>query len=171
MKNILVFFAFFLLFACDSLNKLNKSEELIACPDVFFSGEHRDYIHFENESLNLQNISYSANINNYDFIQNCSKNEHSFKIPIDILIVAKPIKVSSANLKLPIYTILLDENDDLIETQYFLIESSLTRDSDNRSFVESEIYGKLEIVTSNKIAIDNIIVGFMINEEKSEFID
>ena len=66
-KYIIIFISLFIL-SCSS----NKQQTVTySCPELFFSKNHRVYIASEENSITLDNISYRAEINNYNFIKGC----------------------------------------------------------------------------------------------------
>ena len=43
-------------------------------------------------------------------------------IPIEILIVAQPMKnIEISEINIPVYVTLLDQSDNILETQYFMV--------------------------------------------------
>ena len=71
MKKILIFLLLFLSISCSSNFVTKKSAESIDCPLVFFASENRNYLDSEEKPITLDNISFTAEINNYAFNKSC----------------------------------------------------------------------------------------------------
>ena len=65
---------------------------------------------------------------------------------------------------------LLDLNDDLLETQYFNISGIITKNEENKRFVETDLKDVLKIVTK-KYNVKQVVIGFMIDDKKRKFLD
>ena len=169
MKNLLYFFvistALIFLFGCNAKEKKQKTSIDLNCPRIFFSSEHSNYIDTEDQKINLDNLAYKANLNNFAYNHSCTKLNNLFIYPLDILIIIEPILLNQPDIILPVYVALLDKKNNLIETQFFSIEGVVDQTKDRKTFVETAIVNKLEIIT-NKDFVDSIIIGFMLDKEK-----
>ena len=87
MKNILIFLLFFLSISCSSNTTVNESGEIIACPQVFFSAKHRNYLEIDDKSLVADNLSLKAEINNFYFKQPCKEMDNLYFFPLDVLFI------------------------------------------------------------------------------------
>ena len=100
----ILFFSIFLL-SCAS----EKQQSFIdLCPEVLFSKGHRVYITTEENSLSLNNISYRAEINNYNFANGCLMLNNKITATLSILFVVNPRKTQQADVG---YTILYNLSD------------------------------------------------------------
>ena len=119
MKQIFISIIFLPLLACSNIIKNKQAFMLLNCPKVFFSTEDRIYI---SNSTVTDDVAIKAELNNYAINKECKKQENIAFIPIDILILAKPIEgLENSQLNFPVYVSLLDEKDRVLETQYFLV--------------------------------------------------
>jgi len=169
MKNFLFFLIIIFLVGCDSIIKPSQVSKNLICPGVFFSLEHKKYLFSEKNKINLDNISFKANINNFVFNEKCqSFNDIQF-YPIDILIIVEPFMLKDKNVKLPIYAALLDKKENLIDIQYFSITNKVNYDEVLHSFEETDNQSRLDIFTKSK-AVSSIIIGFMLEKEKLKLI-
>ena len=104
--NFIILFFFLFLLSCTS----EKQESFVtSCPEVFFSKDHRVYITTEESSITLHNISYKAEINNYNFTDGCTIKNNKIASTLSILFVVKPEKAQKANIIIPYYIALLDD--------------------------------------------------------------
>ena len=88
-RYFILFFSIFLL-SCAS----EKQQSFITlCPEVFFSKDHRIYIASEEDFFSLDNLSYSAEINNYNFVNECPILNNRILAKLSILFVVKPENV------------------------------------------------------------------------------
>ena len=163
MKQIFIFIILLLLLGCNSTmrNKVVSSD--FNCPSVFFAQEDKVFI---NNSISVDDIQIKAEFNNFAINKECQKKQNTALIPIDVLIVIKPMdNIENSSLFLPIYISLLDANDKILETQYFSILGSINKDSETNDFIESDIKDKLTIVTKY-LNTSQLVIGFMLNEEQ-----
>ena len=92
-------------------------------------------------------------------------------IPLDILIIAEPMNsFENSQLNFPVFISLLDNNDKILETQYFLVSGVMKKNPETNIFVESDITYKLKIVTEY-LNTSQIIVGFMLDDKKRLLLD
>jgi hypothetical protein len=80
------------------------------------------------------------------------------------------LSLNNEQVSLPMYVTLLDQNDNIIETQYFMILGSVKKNSETGEYIETDINDRLEII-SNQQGISQIVVGFMLDENKRELLN
>ena len=92
-------------------------------------------------------------------------------ISLDVLILVKPINiVEGSSLSFPVYISLLDINDEILETQYFLISGKINKNSKTNSFIETDIIDSLKIVTKS-LNTSQIVLGFMLDDKKRDLLN
>ena len=74
-------------------------------------------------------------------------------------------KIDNPDISLPFYVILLDQNEKVLETQYFMVSNSIKQNLETKDFIETDITDKLDIVTKN-LETNQIVIGFMIDDKK-----
>ena len=168
MKQIFIFILFLPLLGCNNIIKNKKASTEFNCPRVFFSSEDRIYI---DNSISLDDILIKAELNNFAIYQECQQQENIAIIPLDILIVAQPMdSLENSLLNFPVYISLLDENDKLLETQYFLVLGSMNKNSETDIFIESDITDRLVVVTKY-LDTSQLVLGFMLDDKKKDLLD
>ena len=168
MKQILIFILFLALLGCGDIIKKKQKSVDFNCPRVFFSSEDRIYI---DNSNSVDDVQIKAEFNNFAFNSNCRQLENTAIIPLDILIVSKPMNNrKESSLSFPIYISLLDDNDKIIETQYFLISGEMNKNAETNSLIDTDISDRLEIVTSS-LGISQIVIGFMLDDKKKDLLN
>ena len=168
MKQIFIFILFLPLLGCGNIIKNKQTSTEFNCPRVFFSSEDRIYI---DNSISLDDILIKAELNNFAIYQECQQQENIAIIPLNILIVAQPMdSLENSLLNFPVYISLLDENDKLLETQYFLVSGSMNKNPETDIFIESDITDRLVIVTKY-LDISQLVLGFMLDDKKKDLLD
>tara|TARA_B100000579_G_C22792122_1_gene835103 strand:+ start:1013 stop:1519 length:507 start_codon:yes stop_codon:yes gene_type:complete len=168
MKQIFLFLVFLPLLGCSSLLKNKATSKDFNCPSVFFSSEDRVYI---DNAISLDEVTIKAEFNNFAINNKCQYLKDVAVIPLNILIVAKPMSNSEKpNLSLPIYVSLLDTNNDVIETQYFSLSFSMNRDALTKKLIETDIKDRIQIVTKNN-ETTQLVIGFMLDNRKRDLLD
>ena len=71
----------------------------------------------------------------------------------------------SSDISIPLYTILLDQKNEVLETQYFMILGSIKKNFENNAFTETDITDRIKIITEN-LDTSQIVIGFMIDDKK-----
>ena len=161
MKKILLLFTLFLLFGCQNILKKTNENVSISCPQVFFSSENNVYIQGDLDSLNLEKIIYKAALNNYSFVKGCFSNNESSYYPLDLLVLVEPINPKDQNINLPIFVILYDKNNNVIDKQYFRIVDNLNYDEETSFYQITDVINKLKIYNKQNIEVDSLTVGFV----------
>ena len=163
MKKLFIFILFLPLLGCGNIIKNKQITTDFNCPRVFFSSDDKIYI---DNSISLDKIKIKAEFNNYAANNKCQQQENIAIIPIDVLIVAKPLSnLEEPYLSLPVYVSLLDENDDVLETQYFYVSGTIKKNSETNVLIESDIVDKLQIVTEY-LNTTQLVIGFMLDDQK-----
>ena len=168
MKKIFILMLFFPLLACNSIIKNKQSFKEFNCPSVFFSPKDKTYI---DKSTSIDDILFKGQLNNFAVNNLCQQKENIAIIPLDILIIAEPMNsFENSQLNFPVFISLLDNNDKILETQYFLVSGVMKKNPETNIFVESDITYKLKIVTEY-LNTSQIIVGFMLDDKKKFLLD
>ena len=168
MKKLFIFILFLPLLGCGNIIKNKQITTDFNCPRVFFSSDDRTYI---DNSISLDNIKIKAEFNNYAANNKCQQQENLAIIPIDVLIIAKPLgNLEEPFLSLPVYVSLLDENDDVLETQYFYVSGTIKKNSETNVLIESDIVDKLQIVTEY-LNTTQLVIGFMLDDQKRDLLN
>ena len=130
MKKFLFFLLFLPLLSCNTFIKgISKSIDY-NCPSVFFSANEKYFVDTLDNSSSFDDVFIKAELNNFVINKNCKQNDEFITIPLDILIILNPIQsLTSEEVSLPLYATLLDQNDNIIETQYFMILGSVNKNS------------------------------------------
>ena len=171
-KYLLLFFCLFFL----TCSKENEQTSNYYCPEVYFSKKHRIYISSEDNSINLNNISYRVEINNYNFVKGCKLKDKNLEAKLSILFIVKPDKAINTNILIPYYIALIDENKKIIDIQYYKFEGELNKDNDQLNFIETEVISKNNLIipnyfNQNKENKNKLLVGFMLNKQKLELLN
>ena len=168
MKKLFIFILFLPLLGCGNIINNKQTSLDFNCPSVFFSSEDRIYI---DNSISLDDITIKAELNNYAINEKCQQQENIAIIPIDILIIAKPMRnLEELFLSLPIYISLLNDNDEILETQYFSVSGVVNKNNETNNFVESDITDRLKIVTQ-QLEVTQLVLGFMLDNEKRNLLN
>ena len=168
MKQLFIFILFLPLLGCGNIIKSKQTSIDFNCPRVFFSSDDRIYI---DNNISLDDIKIKAEFNNFAINEKCQQQESIAVIPIDILIIAKPMRnLEELFLSLPIYISLLNDNDEILETQYFSVSGVVNKNNETNNFVESDITDRLKIVTQ-QIGVTQLVIGFMLDNEKRDLLN
>ena len=167
MKNNLFIIIIIILTGCKSNFSTFKE---ISCPDIFFSNEHKNYIAGNQQSLSIEDLSFKASINNFQYNGKCLSNDESFKSQISILFVIEPNNSKTGDFQLPYYVALADTNDNLIDIQFFKVNGKLEIDKKKKKYLETELIDLINLETQmNKSQLESdkyIVIGFMLDREK-----
>ena len=138
------------------------------CPEILFSKDHEIYISSEEQSLTLNNVSYKAEFNNYNFIDECINSSNNTKSRLSILFVVKPDKAKNTDIVLPYYIAILDDQKNILDIQYYKVVGDLKKNIDDSSYIETEIIDTQDINISSS---NNILIGFMLDKEKMKILN
>ena len=151
---------------CNTIGKNKQTSEDFSCPRVFFSSEDRVFIDTAEGGTSIDDITYKAELNNFAFIDKCLQQNEAAVIPLDILIIAQPMEaLKNGDVSIPLYAELLDQNDQVLETQYFMVSKSIEKNFETKNFMETDITDRLYIITKN-LDTNQIVIGFMLDDEK-----
>ena len=151
---------------CNTIGKNKQTSEDFSCPRVFFSSEDRIFIDTAEGGTSIDDITYKAELNNFAFIDKCLQQNEAAVIPLDILIIAQPMDaLKNGDVSIPLYAELLDQNDQVLETQYFMVSKSIEKNFETKNFMETDITDRLYIITKN-LETNQIVIGFMLDDEK-----
>ena len=168
MKQLFIFILFLPLLGCGNIIKNKQTSTDFNCPRVFFSSDDRVYI---DNSISFDDITIKAEFNNYAINKKCQQQDNLAVIPLDILIVANPISnLEESFISLPVYIALLDNNDEILETQYFSVSSLLNKNTETNIFIESDVTDRLQIVTQ-QLETTQLVLGFMLDNEKKDLLN
>ena len=168
MKQLFILILFLPLLGCGNIIKDKQTSIDLNCPRVFFSSEDRIYI---DNSISFDDIAIKAEFNNYAINKKCQQQENIAVIPLDILIVAKPMNnLEESFITLPVYISLLDDNDEILETQYFSVSGIMNKNTETNIFMESDITDLLRIVTQ-QLETTQLVLGFMLDKEKRNLLN
>ena len=161
MKKFLLFFIFILLFGCDTISKKDNEIALIDCPAVFFSTENNFYSQDHQQNINIDNYSYNASLNNYAFLDGCFADLQKNNYFIDILLLVESINLNDQTINLPIFVLLYDMDDQIIDKQYFRIQKDLNFNKMESDFQILEITDKLRISIDKEKILNSLEIGFI----------
>ena len=168
MKQLFIFILFLPLLGCGNIIKNKQTSTDFNCPRVFFSSDDRVYI---DNSISFDDITIKAEFNNYAINKKCQQQDNLAVIPLDILIVAKPMtNLEESFISLPVYVSLLDDNDEVLETQYFSVSGLINKNAETNIFIESDITDRLQIV-AEQLETTQLILGFMLDNEKRDLLN
>ena len=161
MKKILLFFIIILISACQSTIEKTDEKSVISCPSLFFSSENNVYTQGKIDNLDLQEIDYIASLNNYEFTSNCHLDSYYNNYPISLLILIEPINPKDSEVNLPIFVILYDKENRVIDKQYFRVLDEIEYKVETSKFQEAEIISQLNISVRVDQEVDSLTVGFV----------
>ena len=168
MKQLFILTLFLPLLGCGNIIKNKQTSINFNCPRVFFSSDDRIYV---DNSISLDDITIKAEFNNYATNKKCQLQENLAVIPLDILIVAKPMNnLEESFITLPVYISLLDDNDEILEIQYFSVSGIINKNTETNIFMESDITDRLQIVTQ-QLETTQLVIGFMLDNEKRNLLN
>ena len=91
---------------------------------------------------------------------------NSYLFPLDILFIVNPIKTQLEVVDLPVYVALLDNNNKLIEMQYFAVKGKLEYNKKLENYTETELTKSLSILSKKNNDVYILVIGFMLDKEK-----
>ena len=161
MKKFLLFFTIFLLSGCQSIHKNDKVITKINCPSIFFSSENNSYAQGELDGLNLENVDYKAVFNNFRFLNDCFSDSTKNFYTMDVLIVVEPINPKSQIINLPIFALLYNNKNQVIDRQYFRILDNFNYIEDTSEYQVTDVVGNLNIELEKNENVNFITIGFV----------
>ena len=98
---------------------------------------------------------------NYGFINNCYKDADNNNYLLELLIVVEPINPKDTNINLPIFVIMYDKQDKIIDKQYFRIQDNLRYSEVLSDYEITDVNGKLTILLEKDVDLNSITIGFI----------
>jgi hypothetical protein len=80
------------------------------------------------------------------------------------------INLEESFISLPVYISLLDDNDEILETQYFSVSGLINKNTETNIFIESDVKDLLQIVTQ-QLETTQLVLGFMLDNEKRDLLN
>jgi len=168
MKKLMIFIIFLLILGCSNVIKNKQTSIDFNCPRPFFSSEDRIFIDNNNS---LEDVLLKAEINNFEINEACQQKDKIFIIPLDLLIIANPMDdLQNPEINIPVYVSLLDKNDNILETQYFMVSGILNKHSETNKYIETDIVERLKVI-SQYLETYQLIVGFMLDDKKRKLLN
>ena len=147
----------------------------ISCPDVFFAAGHTKYIDSNIQPISIDNLSYSANINNYAFNSDCLIIEDMIQAELSLLLIVNPDQAEVSEVVLPFYVAILNERNEVIDMQYYQIEGNLKSDRETKKYIETEltktIIVQMPSLDDHINSRNTLVVGFMVDKKKLEVLN
>tara|TARA_Y100000739_G_C20470383_1_gene401031 strand:+ start:189 stop:704 length:516 start_codon:yes stop_codon:yes gene_type:complete len=166
MKKLLIFFLLLPFFGCNNINKNKQTSDNLNCPRIFFSSEDKIFIETIGNSNSFDDISLKAELNNFAIVEKCYQKDDIAIIPLDILIITQPMdKLKNTDVSMPLYAMLLDQKNQVLESQYFMVSGLIKTNFENNTFIETDITNRLKIITEN-LETAQIVIGFMLDDNK-----
>ena len=166
MKKLLIFFLLLSLFGCNNIIKNKQKSDNLSCPRIFFSSEDKIFIETIGNSNSFDDISLKAELNNFAIVEKCYQKDDIAIIPLDILIITQPMdKLKNTDVSMPLYAMLLDQKNQVLESQYFMVSGLIKTNFENNTFIETDITNRLKIITEN-LETAQVVIGFMLNDKK-----
>jgi len=166
MKKLLIFLLLLTLFGCNNIIKNKQTSDNFNCPRIFFSSEDRVLIDTVGNSSSIDDVSLKVELNNFAIVEKCHQKDDIAIIPLDILIISQPMdKLEDSDVSMPLYVILLDQKNEVLETQYFMVLGSIKKNFENNAFIQTDITERIRIITEN-LETTQVVIGFMIDNKK-----
>ena len=113
--------------------------------------------------MTFNNLSYRAEINNYNFVKKYLVLNNKITTTLSILFVVKPEKTKKSDIILPYYVAFLDDQKNIVNIQYYKAVGIFKKDFSESSYIETEIISNQVINTHH---LNKILIGFMLDQEK-----
>ena len=171
MKKIYIFLIIAILISCAHESEKQVKSNQISCPFILFSKDHNTYMGTSSSKISLENISYTATINNANFSKGCNIQKSFFNSDLTILFVVNSINKKQEKIYLPFYIAVIDQNENLINIDYYSTEGTFKKDIENNSILETEIIATKNIRFDYSDEISKIIVGFILDKERLKILN
>ena len=166
MKNIYLFILTLFFFGCQSSLIFSKKNLSIPCPSILFSSEHSNYIDSLSDNLSIENIDYSAEINNAIFTKKCILKDNIFLSELSILFILRSHTDNIDYVEMPFYVAILNQDKELKEILYFMAFGNFKKDLNSNQLIETEVTKNI-ILNNKNINKDSIIVvGYMLDKKR-----
>ena len=146
---------------CSSIQRKTAETAIIDCPIVYFSSENNVYIEGSNTEIDIEKVNYKASLNNYGFVGDCISNVDSYIFNIELLILTEPINPLDDKISLPIFALIYDLQDNLIDRRFFRIEDSLNYSDSISNYQITEVNNTLNITSGLEREVGSITIGFI----------
>jgi len=161
VKKFLLFFTLIFNFGCDFIRNQDNEIAKIDCPTIYFSLENNVFTEGNINSLDLDEIEYKAVLNNYAQPDFCFSENSINNYLLDLLILVEPISPKESIVELPLFAILYDNNEKVIDKQYFKIIDNLVYIESSSTYVTTELIRKIKLKTLLDKSANSIIIGFV----------
>ena len=161
MNKVLLFFILIFTSSCSIISDNQKKTEIIQCPRVFFSLENNTYVSGSTDNLDLDEIGYKASFDNYGFVKECILDSDSNIYNLEVLILIDPINPKNEEINLPIFALMYDLDEQLIDKQYFRFIDRLDYNSDKLKYDIMELNIILDLEVNSNKKVKSITVGFV----------
>ena len=163
MKKLLILFITFYIIGCSNIQNKTEVEVVIDCPRVFFSSENNIFIDGNKEELDidLDKINYKASLNNYGFVDDCISSTDFKILNLELLILVEPINPNETIINMPVFALLYNSQNEIIDRQYFKVKSSLNYDRDISKYEFTEVNTNINILVDSERDVDSITIGFV----------
>ena len=74
-------------------------------------------------------------------------------------------KLENIDVSMPLYAMLLDQKNQVLESQYFMVSGLINTNLEKNTFIETDITNRLKIITENTQTAE-IVIGFMLDDKK-----
>ena len=161
MNKVLLFFILIFTSSCSIISDNQKRTEIIQCPEVFFSLENNTYVSGSTDNLDFDEIGYKASFDNYGFVKECILDSDSNIYNLEVLILIDPINPKNEEINLPIFVLMYDLDEQLIDKQYFRFIDRLDYNSDKLKYDIMELNIILDLEVNSNKKVKSITVGFV----------
>ncbi len=161
MKKLLLIFILIFLSNCSGIYNQSVKTAIIDCPRVFFSSENNIYVHGVSENIDFDDINYKATLNNYEFVKGCFSGSGIKQYNLELLILVEPLNPINEIINLPVFALIYDSDNNLIDKQYFRINSDLKYNNTLLNYEITEVITNLNINVNMEENIESITLGFV----------
>jgi hypothetical protein len=166
VKKIYLFILILYVYGCQSSLISYQKTNSIPCPSILFSSEDSNYIDSISDNLSLENIDYSAEINNAIFTNKCVLKNNVFVSELSILFIIRSHSENTDFVEMPFYVAILNQDRELIEILYFMSSGYFKKDLDSKKLLETEITKNIKIKNKNINEDSIIVVGYMLDKTR-----
>ena len=143
----------------------------ISCPRILLASEHKTYVGNNHSGAKLDTISFKAEINNFIFSEGCFTKDDIFSSNLSILFVVSPNKVELNKIFLPFYVMILNSQNQILDTQYYSISGNFSINLETKQFIETDLVKKILINKPNVNDSMTIVVGFMLDKKRLDILN
>ena len=170
MKKIYLFISLLTVYGCESNTFFNSEIKDIPCPKIFFAENHNIYIGTSDNEINIDNITYKAEMNNVIFSDGCKSISNKFLSNLSFLFVATPILQNEQNINLPFYVLIADQNNKSLNIDYYFTIGSFKKNFETDQSIETELIETIELSNEYLDKDIKIIVGFILDEKRKNIL-